>query len=188
MEENIQLHLGVKEKDDGNIWYLDTGASNHMTGRKEHFTELDTSIGGTVKFGDGSAVSIGGCGTVLIEGRTGEHKALTEVYYIPKLTSNIISLGQLEERGCKVMMEDGYLRVFDRKGHLLVRVERARNRLYILNLDLAQLVCLMARLDSDAWRWHARYGHLNFQALRKLGHEGLVEGLQLVNHVEQLCN
>jgi transposase InsO family protein len=45
----------------------------------------------------------------------------------------------------------------------------------------------MARLDNDAWRWHARYGHLNFQALRKLGQEGLVEGLPLVNHVEQLC-
>jgi Zinc knuckle len=119
MEENIQLHLGVKEKDDWNIWYLDTGASNHMTGCKEQFTELNTSIRGIVKFDDGSTVSIGGCGTVLIEGRTSEHKALTEVYYIPKLTSNIISLGQLEERGCKVMKEDGYLRVFDRKGHFV---------------------------------------------------------------------
>lgn len=133
-------------------------------------------------------VSIRGRGTVLFEGRTGEHKALTDVYYIPKLTSNIISLGQLEERGCKVVMEDGYLHVFDRKGQLLVRVERARNRLYILNLDLAQPVCLMARLDNDVWRWHARYEHLNFQALRKLGQESLVEGLPLVNHVEQLCN
>jgi GAG-pre-integrase domain/Integrase core domain len=78
--------------------------------------------------------------------------------------------------------------VYDRKEQLLIRVERARNRLYILNLDVAQPICLMTHLDRDVWRWHARYGHLNFQALRKLSQEGLVEGLSLVNHVEQLCN
>jgi gag-polypeptide of LTR copia-type/Zinc knuckle len=103
VEENVQLHLQVDEND---VWYLDTGASNHMTGCRKYFTELDTTIGGMVRFGDGSAVSIGGRGTVLIKGRMGEHKTLTDVYYIPKLTSNIISLGQLEERGCKVMLED----------------------------------------------------------------------------------
>lgn len=53
---------------------------------------------------------------MLIEGRTSEHKVLTDVYYIPKLTNNIISLGQLKERGCKVVLEDGQLRIFDRQG------------------------------------------------------------------------
>jgi hypothetical protein len=77
-----------------------------MTGCKENFAELDTSIGGIVKFGDNSTVAINGRGTVLIEGRTGQHKAITDVYYIPKLTINIISLGQLEERDCRVVLED----------------------------------------------------------------------------------
>jgi gag-polypeptide of LTR copia-type/GAG-pre-integrase domain/Zinc knuckle len=188
LEENIQLHLGVNGNENRKIWYLDSGASNHMTGCKKNFAELDTSIGGTVKFGDGSIVAINGRGTVLIEGRTGQHKAITDVYYISKLTSNIISLAQLEECGCRVVLEDDYLKVYDRKERLLIRVERARNRLYILNLDVAQPICLTAHLDRDVWRWHACYGHLNFQALRKLSQEGLVEGLLLVNHVEQLYN
>lgn len=40
-------------------WYLDTGATNHMTGRRDVFSELDTSIGigGSVRFGDGSTAS-----------------------------------------------------------------------------------------------------------------------------------
>lgn len=136
-----------------------------MTGCRKQFSELDTSINGTIRFGDGSTVTIGGQGTVLIEGCTGEHKALMDVYYIPKLTNNIISLGQLEERGCKVVLEDNQLCVFDHQGQLLVRVKRARNRLYVLNLDLTQPVCLMTHFDDKAWRWHAGYGHLNFQAL-----------------------
>jgi hypothetical protein len=44
-------------------WYLDTGASNHMTGCREKFAELDTKVTGSVKFGDGSIVEI--CGNAL---------------------------------------------------------------------------------------------------------------------------
>lgn len=106
----------MNEKDHGNVWYLDTGASNHMTGCRKQFTQLDTSIHGLVKFGDESAITISARGTVLIEGCTAEHKALMDVYYIPNLTSNIISLGQLEERGCRVVLADGHLRVFDCEG------------------------------------------------------------------------
>jgi len=48
-------------------WYLDTGASNHMTGCLEKFIELDTKVTGSVKFGDGSIVEICGKGFVLFE-------------------------------------------------------------------------------------------------------------------------
>jgi transposase InsO family protein len=27
----------------------------------------------------------------------------------------------------------------------------------------------MHKLNDIAWKWHARYGHLNFRALRELG-------------------
>ena len=42
----------------GGVWYLDTGASSHMTGTKEAFTVLDASVHGTVKFGDGDRKSV----------------------------------------------------------------------------------------------------------------------------------
>lgn len=45
-------------------WYLDNGASNHMTGRREKFENLDRSIKGEVKFGDGSLVKIEGKGSI----------------------------------------------------------------------------------------------------------------------------
>lgn len=35
------------------VWYLDTGVSNHMTGNKGAFSDLDPTVMGTVKFGDG---------------------------------------------------------------------------------------------------------------------------------------
>jgi hypothetical protein len=38
-------------------WCLDTGATYHMTSRREFFTELDLSVRGSVKFGDASLAS-----------------------------------------------------------------------------------------------------------------------------------
>jgi hypothetical protein len=41
--------------------------------------------------------------------------------------------------------------------------------LYTVKLGIGSPVCLMTKLGDTAWRWHARYGHLNFRALRDLG-------------------
>ena len=80
---------------------------------------MDMAICGTIKFGDGSEVTIEGSGTVLFEGKTGEHLLLMGVYFIPRLTTNIISLCQLDEGGCDVHTKDGVLRIHDDKGQLI---------------------------------------------------------------------
>jgi hypothetical protein len=92
------------DKTDG--WCLDTGATHHMTGRREFFTELDSSVRGLIRFGDPSGVEIKGVGSVVFTAKSGEHRLLTGVYYIPALRNSIISVGQLDENGSHVMVED----------------------------------------------------------------------------------
>jgi hypothetical protein len=99
------------DKTDG--WCLDTGATHHMTGRQEFFTELDSDVRGSVKFGDASAVEIKGVGSVILPAKTGEHRLLTGVYYIPALRNSVISLGQLDENASRVLIEHGILRIWD---------------------------------------------------------------------------
>uniref|UniRef100_A0A8R7VB64 GAG-pre-integrase domain-containing protein n=1 Tax=Triticum urartu TaxID=4572 RepID=A0A8R7VB64_TRIUA len=188
IEEAVYLHDKKRMNTSRHVWYLDTGASNHMTGDKDQFSELSVSVGGTVRFGDGRTVDIAGRGTVLFELKNGGHKVLTDVYYIPKLKSSIISLGQLEERGCKIVLEDGFLWGYDRQRMLIMKVQRSPNRLYVLNLDRVDPVCHLSSMDDSAWKWHACYGHLNFQALRQLGQKEIVRGLPCINHVDQVCD
>jgi hypothetical protein len=45
------------------VWYLNIGASNHMTDHKHLFAEM-TELGGTVSFGDASKVEVKGKGKV----------------------------------------------------------------------------------------------------------------------------
>ena len=53
-----------------NIWYLDNGASNHMTGNRHYFKALDETITGKVRFGDDSRIDIKGKGSILFVPRT----------------------------------------------------------------------------------------------------------------------
>nr|GEY75361.1 zinc finger, CCHC-type [Tanacetum cinerariifolium] len=60
---NVPLHeedVGYKETNMDSQWSLDNGASNHMTGVREHFKELDGKVSGKVRFGDGSYIEIKG--------------------------------------------------------------------------------------------------------------------------------
>jgi hypothetical protein len=72
-ERRAVANLGREGDEDAERWFLDTGASNHMTGNRAAFTELDTNVTGSVKFGDNSAVStegrVGHTPRVLMQGR-----------------------------------------------------------------------------------------------------------------------
>jgi hypothetical protein len=189
VERKVLLHLNEEEKEvvGPHCWVLDTGATNHMMGTCAIFAELNTSVTGTVKFGDGSVVDIEGKGTVLFTCKSGEHRRLDGVYYIPRLTTNIVSLGQMDEDGFKVDIESGILRLYDLQRQLLAKVHRSPSRLYFLDMNIAAPVCLTARVGDVAWRWHERYSHLNFQALRKLERGEMVKGLPVIDHIEQVC-
>ncbi|XP_076901465.1 uncharacterized protein LOC143555880 [Bidens hawaiensis] len=153
---------------DKNTWILDNGESNHMTGNPEWFSNIDRNKTSKVSFGDGSCVEIKGRGTIVVEGQMGEQRALNDVYFIPSLKNSIISLGQLDEGGCKIGIQDGILWIFEQDGRLLIKVPRSFNRVCKINLKVVSPVCLQVSLHNVAWIWHARLGRLNFDALRGL--------------------
>jgi hypothetical protein len=96
-----------------------------MSGSKLAFSKLNGNVTATMKFGDGSRVTIQGRGTIIFRCQNSEHHALTDVYYIPQLRSSIISIGQLDERGSEVLIKDGVLRIKGREQWLLAKVKRS---------------------------------------------------------------
>jgi hypothetical protein len=155
-ETKARVFLDTSCSDDDHLegWYLDTGTTNHMTGHDNVFSELDRAVQGTIMFRDGSVINICGKGTIIFSGCHGEHKVLTGVYWIPRLKNSIISVGQMDEGGTRVLIEDGVLRVWDHQHRLLAWVQRTENRMYRLELQVARPLCLAVHQDDDAWRWH----------------------------------
>ena len=188
-EQQVFTQLGEEKNREAESWVLDTGATNHMSGSRTAFSRMDTAVLGTVRFGDDSVAQIEGRGTITFSCKNGELRSFSGVYFIPRLTTNIVSVGQLDERGYKIDIKDGVMQIREPDGRLLAMVKRAANRLYTLHVKIAETRCLAVRSRGDevAWRWHERFGHVNMAALRKLAREELVRGLPVIGQVEELC-
>ncbi|XP_073357896.1 uncharacterized protein [Aegilops tauschii subsp. strangulata] len=186
-EQQAEITPGAVDAPRETTWFLDTGASNHMTGDRSIFAELDESVTGTVRFGDGSVVQIRGRGTNAFKVDGGVQRALTDVYFIPRLKSSVVSLGQLDELGCDIRLRGGNMTIFDSRQKLLVKVHRASNRLYKLDMTPVPPACMSLRHDGEDWKWHGRLGHLHFEAIQRMARGGLVRGLPLIEHTGELC-
>ncbi|XP_013589122.1 PREDICTED: uncharacterized protein LOC106297431 [Brassica oleracea var. oleracea] len=188
-EENV-IPKDITTRDDGdNMWYLDNGASNHMSGNREYFSSLDERITGKVRFGDDSRIDIRGKGSILFLDKEGKRKVLASVYYIPELRSNIISLGQATESGCDVRMKGNYLTLLDRDGNLLVRAVRSKNRLYkvAMEVDNCKIECLKVSCDGVSATWHARLGHVGLETMKTMINRDIVIGIPHITVDRETC-
>ncbi|CAI6006632.1 unnamed protein product [Closterium sp. NIES-65] len=99
--------LLAKDKD---LWFLDSGCSQHMTGLKEWFTVIrDPSATKSVKEFDGSMQEVAG------------------------MKANLVSPGQLLDKGTKLQTEEGVTR-FIASGGQVAATARYRHRLHCLDL------------------------------------------------------
>ena len=118
------LQQGTNDPHDDCMWYLDTGASSHMTGKRAFFHKIDENMKGRVKFGDGSTIPYEGKGNIFVTLKTGEILTISNVLYLRDLKTNILSLGKLDDQGCKTFLSSGFLKIHDKSGKLLTKTKK----------------------------------------------------------------
>jgi len=71
------------------VWYIDSGASSHMTSHKHYFNNLrEIELGFEILLGDDSAYHPKGTRTVKFERESGKPLYLSDVLYAPGYAQN----------------------------------------------------------------------------------------------------
>ncbi|XP_022007173.1 uncharacterized protein LOC110906331 [Helianthus annuus] len=104
-DETMFMIFNVEEVIKNDCWYLDSGCNNHMTGDKNLFISLNESERREVRTGDDKRLDVLGCGDVIIKVK-GVGRRVQNVFYVEGLKHNLLSIGQLVQKGYEVRFSD----------------------------------------------------------------------------------
>ena len=89
----------------GCVWYLDSGASFHMSSDKNLFNTLEEKdLQMRIEMGDDGKYRVSGEGTILFQRKHGAPLTLTDVKYVPGLKKNLVHVAMLEDKGYDVVL------------------------------------------------------------------------------------
>ncbi|KAF8652311.1 hypothetical protein HU200_014327 [Digitaria exilis] len=117
-----------ENKRPGGIWYIATGAAHHATGNPDLITNLVEleSDALRVHAADGTPMPVRGRGNVVTE-----NIVLPDVYYVPGLCANLVSVGQLAGMDYCVGFGRGACVVRDAAGTVIGRAHARADGLYV---------------------------------------------------------
>ncbi|KAG6488118.1 hypothetical protein ZIOFF_056876 [Zingiber officinale] len=171
-------------QDMNEIWFLDSGCSNHVTGIKKNFVELDENYNSLLELGDSKKLKIEGKGVVLVFSVEGQQKRMHDVFYTPEIAQNLLSVGQMMKNGYKLVFAEGQCEITDRNRQKVAVVKMTSNNLFPLKMTPYSNVVLKTEVVDDSHLWHLRYGHLNRKGLALLKQKSMVVGLPSIQVAE----
>ncbi|GAA0159622.1 transmembrane signal receptor [Lithospermum erythrorhizon] len=179
-----------EEKDE--VWCLDSGCSNHMCRSEDLFSVLDKTFKHSVKLGNNTKLIVAGKGIVKLRLNNVLY-AVGEVYFVPELKNNLLSVGQLQEKGLTIMFKEGKCSVTHPKRGEILQTNMKTNRMFKIISEVqdygeTEEHCLQTTTKDITTLWHERLGHLNYNSLHNLKNKKMVHGLPEFKSDNLTCN
>ncbi|CAN6712862.1 unnamed protein product [Malus baccata var. baccata] len=166
----------VKVKENEDIWYVDSGCSNHMTGREELLIDIDRNMTAKVEMGTGQLIEVTGKGSLVVDTKMGR-RYIKEVMLIPGLKENLLSVGQMMEHGYFLVFGGTTAEIYDDSSmsNLIARIPMKGNRSFPLRLIPEMQVALKTSVFQSSKIWHRRMCY--WEALQRCISKGsIMEG------------
>lgn len=173
-EEELFVATCLAANHSNDKWLIDSACTNHMTFDRDLFKELDTSFISKVKIGNGEYIAAEGKGTVAIETLKGT-KFIREVLFVPDVSQNLLSVGQLLENGFKLFFESNHCLIKNSKDEDIFRVRMKGKSFALEPLQATQSVYSAVTVNAEVW--HRRLGHFHHRAVVNMQKNELVRDL-----------
>ncbi|KAJ9536327.1 hypothetical protein OSB04_un000490 [Centaurea solstitialis] len=186
LQSSVSTFLPFRKSIASHKWYLDSGCSKHMTGRKEILSNYKEEYGGSVKFGNNELAPVVGQGDIVCKDIT-----IKNVAHVVGLNHNLFSIGKFCDKDLEVYFKKRRCVVRTEEGKELL-VGSRRTNLYTIRLQhKLQSVspCFLTRSSlRQAVLWHKRLSHLNFRYIDKIVKHQLVSGIPMIKfEQEEMC-
>ena len=120
----------------GSRWYFDSGASFHMTGDVNLFSDLvEKDLQLHVELGDNGRYDATDIGTITFQRESGKLILLQDVVHVPGLKKNLISVATLEDKGYEVVFSEGKVFLQHKATGQFKKVGIRAKNLYRLEVD-----------------------------------------------------
>ncbi|GJV47759.1 retrovirus-related pol polyprotein from transposon TNT 1-94 [Tanacetum coccineum] len=154
--------------------------------------KLTNTLGSNLSCIPLSSNSLADCTTHPIHYLVQGNITINRVYYVEGLNHNLFSVGQFCDADLEVAFQKSTCFVRDLQGNDLLTGNRGTD-LYTISLQettSSTPICLMAKASpTQAWLWHRRLSHLNFDYINLLSKKDFVIGLPKLKCVkDQLCS
>jgi hypothetical protein len=175
----------VQAKDE--VWFLDSECSNHMVGSKDWLFDFDDSFRSSVKLGNDSKMHVTGKGNLkLFIG--GIVQVISDVHYLPGLSNNLLSIGQLQQKNLTIVFQKDSCKVFNEEKGLIMFTQMSLNRMYIIYAPVIVPICLKTSIMNETKLWHDIYGHLSYKGLNTLIKKEMVRDLPIPKEETDVCS
>lgn len=174
--------LSLCERDE---WYIDSGASSHMSPFDDILIEKQHATVNDIKTANDARLKVECMGKASLNFNNKEI-IVNDILHIPDMSANLLSVYKMVSNGNTVVFDSDGCKIFNQAGELLLTC-KPNNGVYKLKARAEK--CLIAKRDKDeknAMLWHRRYGHLNFQALMQL--KTAVSGIAIENDDSEIIN
>ncbi|CAN6560685.1 unnamed protein product [Malus baccata var. baccata] len=170
------------------IWYVDSGCSNHMTGREDLLVNIDRNVIAKVEMGTGQLVDVVGNGDLLVETKQAK-RYIREIMLVLGLKENLLSVRQMMEHGYCLLFGGIEVRIYDdfTCSNLVVKIPIKGNRSFPLKLQPRIQIVMRVNVGQVAEIWHRRLGHLNMNALMQLQECDMVTRLPELKMNTTMC-
>ena len=99
----VNCALSASKGDEDDIWYVDSGASSHMIGKKNCFEFLEESAcGSKIYLGDDNGYEIKGYGDIPVKLPSGDIRHLKNVLYVLGIKKKLVSVSMITDQDMQV--------------------------------------------------------------------------------------
>jgi transposase InsO family protein len=139
-------------------WYIDSGASRHMTPNKNILKSIQRSSTETIVGANDAKMSVVGEGKTVLNMKHGDVD-VNNVLLVPDLGVNLLSVNEMVKRGNTVIFDEKGCTISNERNEILTVCE-PKNGTYKL--------CLLAKNKLTVFDWHRRLAHMGLNSLKKL--------------------